>query len=212
MCLASGGLTGRLSSDMNDTTCSTENCATGTYCKGLCRIHYDRARKGQPAWLLTGQARLEKRFWSKVNKGVDCWEWTAGKNLAGYGRMQVFSDGKHRAQLAHRIAYELVVGPIPPGLGLDHRCHNHACVNPDHLRPATAKENLENLTGAFSTSKSGVRGVSWSTRSGKWRGTITHNKKHISVGAFDTISEAEAAVIAKRLELFTRNDVDRRAA
>jgi hypothetical protein len=47
------------------------------------------------------------------------------------------------SRLAHRIAYELVVGPIPGGLTLDHLCENRACVKPDHLEPVTMIENVK---------------------------------------------------------------------
>ena len=43
---------------------------------------------------------------------------------------------------AHRVAYELMRGPIPDGLTLDHLCRNVGCVNPDHLEPVTMKENI----------------------------------------------------------------------
>jgi hypothetical protein len=149
---------------------------------------------------------------SKINKTSGCWEWTAAKNAFGYGRISVFTGGKYRALLAHRVAYELLVGEIPEGLHIDHMCHNPGCVNPAHLRPVTNKENLENLVGAFSNSKSGVRGVSWDKRASKWRATITHNRRSIHVGFHEAIAEAEEAVIAKRLELFTHNDADKLAA
>ena len=79
----------------------------------------------------------EDRFWSKVDASGDCWEWTACRRN-GYGR--VGWDASIRQ--AHRVAYELLVGPIPPGLQLDHLCRNPGCVNPDHLEPVTMQENI----------------------------------------------------------------------
>lgn len=86
--------------------------------------------------------RASIRFWGKVNfdgplwNGTPCWVWTAGKNR-GYGR--TFWDGRH--QYAHRISYELLVGPIPDGLTIDHLCRNRACENPGHLEPVTMRVN-----------------------------------------------------------------------
>lgn len=79
----------------------------------------------------------QDRFWAKVDKSGDCWEWTAFLTPDGYGRFGL--DGAIVA--AHRTAYELVVGPIPDGLQIDHLCRNRKCVNPDHLEPVTQLEN-----------------------------------------------------------------------
>lgn len=76
-------------------------------------------------------------FWDKVQPTGFCWEWTAYRDRKGYGRSHL--DGKSMA--AHRVAYTLLVGPIPAGLTLDHLCRNKGCVNPDHLEPVTVGEN-----------------------------------------------------------------------
>jgi len=81
---------------------------------------------------------LAERFWAKVDKTGDCWLWTASKYHDGYGQFRVGD----RPRRAHRVAYELVRGPIPDGLVLDHLCRVHACVNPDHLEPVTDKVNI----------------------------------------------------------------------
>lgn len=47
-----------------------------------------------------------------------------------------------RDMLAHRFAYELLVGPIPTGLTLDHLCRRPACVNPSHLEPVSLRDNI----------------------------------------------------------------------
>ena len=44
--------------------------------------------------------------------------------------------------MAHRFAYELLVGPIPDDLELDHLCRNTCCVNPEHLEAVTHLENM----------------------------------------------------------------------
>lgn len=81
---------------------------------------------------------VEERFWTKVNKTETCWLWT-GSMTHGYGKFGI--PGKP-PQGAHRISYELIVGPIPNGLHLDHLCRNRACVNPTHLEPVTCKDNV----------------------------------------------------------------------
>lgn len=82
-----------------------------------------------------------ERFWAKVKKTPTCWPWTACQNSSGYGVLRV--DGK--LVLAHRFAYELLVGPIPEGLELDHvkerGCRHRHCVNPAHLEPVTRQVN-----------------------------------------------------------------------
>ena len=80
----------------------------------------------------------EERFWKKVRKSDGCWEWLAAKNSDGYGQFKV--DG--RQMLAHRWAYEQLVGPIPPELVCDHLCRNPGCVNPAHIELVTNKENI----------------------------------------------------------------------
>ncbi len=81
---------------------------------------------------------LLDRIGDKFTVGDGCWEWTASRTTAGYGQTSV--AGKYR--MAHRALYELLVGPIPNGLQLDHLCRNRGCVRPDHLEPVTQAENL----------------------------------------------------------------------
>lgn len=89
-----------------------------------------------------GQLRpIGDRLWEKVEKTETCWLWTAKKHPRGYGH--IWSGGSHgRTLQAHRVAYELLKGPIPEGLTLDHLCRNTSCVNPDHLEPVTMSVNL----------------------------------------------------------------------
>ena len=81
---------------------------------------------------------VEARFWSRIVTVEDCWVWTGAQMGKGYGTLW---DGTKTVR-AHRFSYELLRGPIPEGLTLDHACRNRLCVKPDHLRPMTNKENI----------------------------------------------------------------------
>jgi hypothetical protein len=163
-----------------------------------------------------------ERFWAKVDKNGPfspkdstlCWLWMAGTTPAGYG---VFypNDGKHGVY-AHRYAYELLVEAIlaHPDRKIDHRSTcSKTCVNPDHLRLTTDKQNGENRRGPNSNSRSGVRGVYWDKRRKRWIVQVKHNREIYRGGAFplDQFSEAGVAVIALRNRLFTHNDLEREA-
>jgi hypothetical protein len=68
-----------------------------------------------------------------------CWLWDGAVNNKGYPKF-CLRNGVN--VYAHRFAYEHAVGPIPPGLELDHLCNTPRCVNPEHLEPVTKAENL----------------------------------------------------------------------
>lgn len=76
-------------------------------------------------------------FWDRADGvGSDgCWTWREGK-CRGYGSVLIWGARK----AAHRVAYELVRGPIPDGYEVHHECRTRACVNPSHLEalPASA--------------------------------------------------------------------------
>lgn len=69
-----------------------------------------------------------------------CWEWRGAKNPKGYGNIRI--DKSSPAKSAHRVSYTELVGPIPPGLEIDHLCRNRACVNPDHLEVVDHTTNV----------------------------------------------------------------------
>lgn len=80
---------------------------------------------------------LEQRVVRYIEKTPTCWLWR-GELRKGYGRV-LFGGGRLSA---HRVVYEMEVGPIPEGLVIDHLCRNHACVNPEHMEPVTQRVNV----------------------------------------------------------------------
>ena len=194
--------------------CAIDGCKSRSRSRGWCNSHYHRwLNHGDPTAGGASRPKGEplKRFWSKVDKSGECWEWTSTRIpgwRGGYGRF--WFEGKNH--LSHRFAYELANGPIPDGMEIDHKCHNRACVKPEHLRCATRKQNIENPAGHRSDNKSGVRGVSWARNERKWRAEVRHDRRAYYLGYFTDLAEAERVVIAKRNELFTHNDADRIAS
>jgi hypothetical protein len=97
---------------------------------------------------MTFDSAFVRRFWAKVDRNGpiserrpdlgQCWLWNSSRVDRGYGRIRL--DGRQTP--AHRVAYEILRGPIPAGLETDHLCQVHWCVNPDHLEMVTHEENM----------------------------------------------------------------------
>lgn len=197
---------------MQNNTCSIPDCELTVRARGWCQKHYRRWHySGSPTPMTSSApvfASWEDRFWAKVKKTNTCWEWQAA-TVRGYGYFFYMTAGKKRNGRAHRIAYELLIGPIPEGHDLDHMCHSKACVNPSHLRPTTRKQNMENRSGPNANSRSGYRGVHWKASTKKWTVVVGHNGKHYRGGCFTDRHDAGRAAQALRLKLFTHSEMDK---
>lgn len=130
------------------TECSVQDCGVPSRARGWCRMHYHR-------WQRVGDVHAEQRpqlrrvdpairWWSYVERTATGWWWTGYVGPNGYGALGI--SGKHI--LAHRFAYELLIGPIPKGLQLDHLCRDTSCVKviadeygPAHIEAVTPRVN-----------------------------------------------------------------------
>jgi hypothetical protein len=117
-------------------TCDVPGCERKHCAKGLCRVH--RKRMIRNGSVDTKALRpTADRFWEKVDQSGDCWIWKAYVTRCGYGRFRV----NGQTILAHRQAWILTRGPIPPDLTIDHLCRVTRCVNPDHMELVSGAEN-----------------------------------------------------------------------
>lgn len=128
--------------------CGVLACTNKLHTGGYCAKHaYRYYRYDDP--LGGGPERIHgdptARFWSKVDQPSPycCWEWVGTVSRLGYGQFSTTTpDSPNGKTFAHIFAWNLLVGPVPDGLELDHLCRNTVCVNPDHLEPVTHQENV----------------------------------------------------------------------
>lgn len=127
-------------------SCIVDGCERTARAKGMCNRHYENKRKygyAIPERDLPLDKRLARIGWTVTPSG--CWEWNGSRHDCGYGIFNALRLGFDGAR-AHRVMYELHVGPIPEGYEIRHSCDNPPCVNPAHLTPGTHLSNMYDMT------------------------------------------------------------------
>lgn len=126
--------------------CEVAGCSRPPHGLNLCTVHLPRMKRyGDPTTDVGDRLRFPANLVTRLRFMDDgCVEYTGCISATGYGWLA--KDGGR--MLAHRAAYELLVGPIPAGLTLDHLCRNTKCCNPAHLEPVTNAENVRRAWAA----------------------------------------------------------------
>lgn len=123
-------------------------------------------------------------------QSTPCWEWPGVTHSEGYGLA--------RGDLAHRVLYELTIGPVPYGHELHHQCENRLCVNPLHLEPLTRAQHMQTrgkVNGWRGTPPSSrFQNVTYCKQTGRWAVRVGD----VWLGRHDTEERAREVAAAYR--------------
>ena len=124
--------------------CSVNGCNKKRKSKGLCVAHYTRViRTGSLDSKVVVNDNKKRLLSNAAANDNGCLEWSKFlKN--GYG--VTILNGK--LEQAHRAAWMVFKGDIPTGMQVNHKCHNKACINVDHLYVGTQKQNMSDMKNA----------------------------------------------------------------
>lgn len=130
-------------------TCPVDGCgkpSRPTRRDAACSMHATRMqRHGSFA---NPRMSTEERALSNIDADGDCWLWQGAIGVGGYGYFAHQQPGRGRINSrAHRYIYELLVRRLTEDEQIDHLCRVRHCVNPDHLEPVSAKENIARSYG-----------------------------------------------------------------
>lgn len=142
----------------------------GRYCSKACRNAWQVGPR-HPQYV-----PVEERIFDKVDKAGPipesrpdlgpCWIWTASRDEQGYGQIGI----GRKPRRAHRVVYEVLIGPVDPRLELDHLCRNRSCVNPGHLEPVTRLENARRGISYWGSRSACANGHEYTRASSYWNG------------------------------------------
>ena len=124
---------------------------------------------------------IEDKYWDRVVKADDCWQWTGARDKQGYGRL---SPAVGVFLRAHRFSWELHNGPVPEGLLVCHRCDNPECTNPNHLFLGSPQDNMDDKV-----------------RKGRWKGCASERMSEIVRARKRPVKELLGANLSKVLAL-----------
>lgn len=127
-------------------TCTIGGCERAHIARGMCSTHYKRWQSGSsmdtPLRPYSKGSLLERvAAHVRLNAETGCVEWVGALQDGGYGEMNVNGSPKR----VSRVVYEEIIGPIPDGLFVLHKCDNPPCVHAGHLFLGTPKDNAQDM-------------------------------------------------------------------
>jgi hypothetical protein len=147
--------------------------------------------------------RLSEKYVEDVDTG--CWIYQGAISKNGYG--WIGDEAPSRKTIgAHRAAYKAWVGPIPEGYVVLHSCDNPPCINPEHLRTGTQKENMHEMDAKGR--RVSLRGPD-SPRAKLSRDDVEDIKWLYGLGAVQTVIAAAYGVVPSHVSRIVRGK-DRR--
>ena len=195
-------------------TCSIAGCDRKHKALGLCGAHYRRwyvggsVTAGKPVRFNHSCKTIAEAaaiFWSRVDRNAaGCWNWDGVKPQKEYGRMKIAG----KTWLAHRLAWVLTHGDIPPKLWVLHSCDNPSCVNPAHLFLGTP---LDNTTDAMEKGRMAIRErhpwtrLTWRSVE-EIRAALRAGETQIAVGKRFGVSNSTVSLIARNKAWNHRKD------
>ena len=141
--------------------CVVDGCISASYIKGMCQKHYTRFNRygdTQKVFMPRGEART---FFYKLisTSSMDCILWpftTSGRD----GRAWISLEGKRRGFVSRFLCEKVYGNPPSSTHQAAHNCGNAKCVNPNHLRWATPKDNAHDRIEHGTTCRGENQGAS----------------------------------------------------
>lgn len=157
----------------------------------------------EPSYMGFTRAHLLSVF--RLDETTGALVWLVGRNkgqragsINGAGYWHVNLRGKWPRQ--HKLVWLMVHNEVPEEI--DHENLDATDNRPSNLRASTRVQNAANRTCSFRNNTSGYKGVSWHSKTGKWRACIGIDNKMKHIGVFDCRHDAARAYNAKAVEVF----------
>lgn len=132
-----------------------------------------------------------------------CWFWKGIDKGGEHPNIRTGEAGG-RSIKAHRLSFEMFIGPVPDGLSVLHRCDKPRCCNPDHLFLGTVADNMKDMAIKYRGNKS-KSGFPFGAKpdGNKWLSICNLDGRKHYLGCFHSAEEASARAVAFKQEAYS---------